>query len=186
MISTTTRQSARLFLIGGPDLRSYAAGADLNTDDHPRIEFNAPRYLYARTTALILADIIEHLESGYRRVPLSLEPPAAVTDELVEVPSLNLRVRAPGISSEDWKLEWLVSRSSFKDVDSLLQVGVTSQRLLEWRSDAVTTRAQAVNPEMSIRKGRLQDRVHAREKIRGRRRSTELIGLGGAPNCACE
>ena len=35
--------------------------------------------------------------------------------------------------------------SSFKDVDSLLQVGATSQRLIEWRSGAVTTRAQAVS-----------------------------------------
>ncbi len=41
------RDLVRTFLMGGPELTRYASGVPLNTDDRPRIEFNAPRNLYA-------------------------------------------------------------------------------------------------------------------------------------------
>jgi spermidine synthase len=47
------------------EAREYAAGAPLNTDDRPRIEFSAPRALFASTVGRNLEEIREH------RVPIA-------------------------------------------------------------------------------------------------------------------
>ncbi len=39
-----------LYLLEDADLDTFAAGANLNTDSHPVLEFHAPRFIYANTT----------------------------------------------------------------------------------------------------------------------------------------
>jgi spermidine synthase len=51
----------RKFLMGGARLANYTAGARLNTDDRPLIEFNAPRNLYAVTSHTNQVSIVQHL-----------------------------------------------------------------------------------------------------------------------------
>ena len=47
-----------------------SAAAPLNTDDRPRVEFNAPRYLYAETTLDNLARLIEQRPPTSQPVPV--------------------------------------------------------------------------------------------------------------------
>lgn len=48
------------FLLGDAELRQLAAGARVHTDDHPHLEFSAPRNLYRDTAASNLALLRQH------------------------------------------------------------------------------------------------------------------------------
>jgi spermidine synthase len=57
------------FLLGDADLRALAAGARVNTDDHPYLEFSAPRHLYDDTAKDNLALIRRY--GGAAQLPIS-------------------------------------------------------------------------------------------------------------------
>src|SRR6185369_2635147 len=61
---------ASLYLLEDGDLDTFAAGAAMNTDSHPLLEFHAPRFIYANTTDANFAA----LTSVQKKVP----PPAFV------------------------------------------------------------------------------------------------------------
>ncbi len=53
---------ARMFLFGPDETRGFAGGAELNTDGHPRVEFNAPRSLYRETTFANMERMVAFLD----------------------------------------------------------------------------------------------------------------------------
>jgi tetratricopeptide (TPR) repeat protein len=57
------------FLLGDAELRALAAGARTNTDDHPYLEFSAPRHLYDETEKDNLAMIRRY--GGAPRLPIA-------------------------------------------------------------------------------------------------------------------
>lgn len=59
------------FLMGGKAIREYTAGAVINTDDHPIVEFHGPRTIGIKTQALNLESIRPYLESVTKYVDLS-------------------------------------------------------------------------------------------------------------------
>lgn len=61
------------FLLDDPALRALAAGAHVHTDDHPRLEFSAPRNLYRDTAETNRALLLRY--RGTAGAPLRMEPP---------------------------------------------------------------------------------------------------------------
>ncbi|MCP4203463.1 MAG: hypothetical protein GY769_16215 [bacterium] len=51
---------ARMLLLDSGAARTFGADAPANTDEHPRVEFNAPRNMYRETTFANLLELVEH------------------------------------------------------------------------------------------------------------------------------
>jgi spermidine synthase len=82
---------ARLFLLDNAGVRSFVAGASPNTDDRPRVEFNAPRSLYSETTVENLVSIID---------------PNQPSGSVFEALGLAI-VASPGIeAAAEWRVNW--------------------------------------------------------------------------------
>ncbi len=62
---------ARMYLLGPDELGTFTAGAPLNTDDRPRVEFNAPRNLYSETTLTNMRRLVGALEANPQPVPFA-------------------------------------------------------------------------------------------------------------------
>ncbi len=58
----------RTYLIGGAALKAYTKHARINSDDHPFIEFNAPKNLYSNTSLANIYDLSRFLNN----IPLDL------------------------------------------------------------------------------------------------------------------
>jgi spermidine synthase len=67
---------ATLYAIGGPPLARFVAEAPRHTDDRPRLEFSAPRYLHADTTAENRSRIVDAARGA--EVPRGLAALAAL------------------------------------------------------------------------------------------------------------
>jgi len=67
---------ATLYALGGPALARFVAEAPRHTDDRPRLEFSAPRYLHADTAAENRARIADTARGA--EVPSGLAPLAAL------------------------------------------------------------------------------------------------------------
>jgi hypothetical protein len=139
------QQFLSTFLLGGVELAGYTAGAPLNTDDRPRIEFNAPRNLYTDTSLANLVSMIQLLDKTPLVVPVS--GMAAATADGLDAPSLGLAVSTSESPTEDsWTALWLVERQIVPaDQGGTAQLGIGSQRLLIWREGEIETRVQAVS-----------------------------------------
>lgn len=69
---------ARMLLFGPGETRGFALGARLNTDEHPRVEFNAPRNLYRETTFANMRRMVDFLDGEPVAAPFAgLARPAA-------------------------------------------------------------------------------------------------------------
>lgn len=136
--AASPRLLVQKFLLGGDELARFTAGAALNTDDRPRIEFNAPRALYAETSLENLRAIVRHRSGRLLEAPVSgLATPTA---RGLFSPAMHLEVRTAGAPAEDdWEAAWLEVMTLGADG----QFGVGSQRLLTWREGDVETEVQA-------------------------------------------
>jgi spermidine synthase len=66
------RQLLQAFVLGPGNVGRFVAGAALNSDDRPRVELNAPRYLFGDTLFSNLRALLE--ASGGARLPVGGEP----------------------------------------------------------------------------------------------------------------
>ena len=122
------------YLFGGETLRSYSAGAPLNSDDRPRIEFNAPRNLYTSTVVENKVNIVSHLAGAEVSVPVT--DLALVGENELDVPAFGLTLRSnTPLGADDWRAEWLLQRRRIADAgdfDSLFDE--RSQGVLVWQN----------------------------------------------------
>lgn len=126
------RDLVRLYLLGGGALRAYTGGAQLNSDRHPIVEFNAPRNLYAATERRNLELMFEFLRSQDLSVPVRRL--LALTDDAIEATAFDARVSAPASGFiEVQSAHWLVSHRRFEHGER--EWGVGSQRRLVWQED---------------------------------------------------
>lgn len=135
----------RKFLLGGAELASYTAGAPLNTDDRPRIEFNAPRNLYANTSFVNQVSIVQHL--GGAESPVPVVKMAAATPGGLKAPALGLAVSTnAALAEDDWQTSWLVERQLLPtNKKGKPKVIVASHALLAWQKGEVETRVFALH-----------------------------------------
>ena len=127
-----------LLLLTPELLRGYAPNAQLNTDDRPGIEFDAPRALFTNTSAENLADIIEQQRGRPMAAPIS--DLLLVNDGVLVASAMGLSVRGVEISEMNkartqWLLTWQrQSASSRHDL-----VGVGSELTLSWQDGPIKT-----------------------------------------------
>ena len=147
------------YLMNERQLAGFVAGAQRNTDDRPRVEFNAPRALYADTGTQNMHKLTRRPDGGSFFAPVrSMATPLG--DELLDVPSFSLKVQTgaaatPGNWQTLWIVEWTLP--SLEKDDEAPQAGVRSTRLLAWLEGGVETRIEA----------QTLDSVQEADKLRG-------------------
>jgi hypothetical protein len=133
------RDLAEKFVMSGTELANYTAGAPLNTDSRPLIEFNAPRNLYAETLESNSRDMILSLGNGPVGVPIAewIVP----TMDGISAPVIDLAISAKQSAGElNWKSDWLIDRSLADSEDGGgSQSGVATKHVLSWREGDVET-----------------------------------------------
>ncbi len=122
----TFEKIASTFFLGNDDLKAYAGDAPLNTDDRPRLEFSAPRYLYSQTTEKNLTGIVKFLAGRSVLPPVS----GLVRSERggLAVPSIGMVIRPGKASIEKVNAALAVTRQI--TVNGAIAVG--TQHLLQW------------------------------------------------------
>jgi len=130
---TSLGKIATMFLCDQQYLDEYCRDAPFNTDDRPRVEFNAPQNLYQLTTEEVLRDLF------YNREVLFVTPPitnvALVIDRSIHAFTVDITVKThepppPGSWRAGYQAWSKLYRSGEGGVDML---GVGSQMQLEWR-----------------------------------------------------
>jgi len=151
----SARDLARLHLLSGDQLKSYVAGAQLNTDDEPRIEFSAPRNLYAQTTRANMVSIATHMRGQPIVLPITgLARPSASG---VDVQAMELDLVFPDRSTvSDLLARWLAWREP-QVVDGEDYIGIGSSRQVQWRELGVPHMLRAILVEQQPTAAEMDD-----------------------------
>lgn len=129
------------FVIADGDVRGYAAGAELNTDRYPRIEFNAPRSMYSGG-GNSLADMVGFLDG--RRQALPVVDQVTRTESGMSAHSMRLLVESqPQDDLDEVRADWFVSRK-FYYVGERKVIFVTDQRELSWREGTTEIKVEVL------------------------------------------
>jgi len=132
----------RHFLASGDDLSTYVSGAPLNSDDHPKIEFNAPRSMYSGRSSENLMDIVRFIDRKKFQLPLFNH--YILTDSGLDALFMDLRVAtAPRSGFERVKANWRVWRE-IVNTDIGTDFGVADERELAWRESGVNVSMQVL------------------------------------------
>jgi spermidine synthase len=150
---STPRDLMLHYLLGDSEVREFAAGARLNTDDRPQVEFHAPRSMYDHFSADNLAFIVAPVEGKKLSIPLTGQfvPDASGLDAR----AMNLEIKAvSGAGFDHPEADWLVWRKFFKQEQRQV-VGVAEQRELSWNEPGATfhlgVRQQDTPPDTAAR-----------------------------------
>ena len=177
MMTSVGRESlekiASAYLLGNAELKKYAGDASLNTDDRPRLEFSAPRYLYSRTTEKNLAGIMKFLGSG------SVTPPVKgltrVGNGVLEIPSLELKVHPSSAPIEDVKIVFAVNHQMEKDGI----MTAVAQHLLQWREGGAALISLAASTHAEPWAAQEREAVLSSAMTRGKIEKGEVTLPGG-------
>ncbi len=135
---------ALTYLLDREGLDVFSEGAEMNTDDRPRLEFGAPRNLYRSTTELNVRDLTRRSSNGLFPVPVSRM--VSRSDDGFDASALGLRVETSGlVDGSEWEAQWLIGKTLLTDEESGFRlVGSSSRRGLRWIDEGVEMRVQAV------------------------------------------
>ena len=126
------RDLVMTYLFGGETLSRYVRGARINSDNHPVIEFSAPRNLYAPTTQQNMADIFEFLEG--RKKPAPVVGMVRQRSDELDAGFMGLKVATnEGKSVSEVEPQWLVSQLLLENNGTKTYGVVGSERVLTWR-----------------------------------------------------
>jgi spermidine synthase len=130
------------FLISDDPLQRYTSGAEPNTDERPRIEFNAPVSMYARRSTPILQDIVE--ATRYDRFRLPLQNELTRTPSLLRNNAMELEVSSnPDADFENLQSNWWLWRV-LQPTESGTSVAVADFREMYWNEKDGQIRVQLV------------------------------------------
>lgn len=122
------RDLVRLYLVGGEALRQFTIGARRNTDRHPVVEFNAPRYLYAAGEEDNMNLLFGFL--GGKDLSVPVERLLEWHPGRIQSPALGLDIALPAEPEVRLRsAHWLVAHSPLQDGG----YGLASQRRLLWQ-----------------------------------------------------
>lgn len=137
------RELGRHFVFNDAQTRAFAKGAPLNTDDYPRIEFHAPKQLYASTTDTNLAAMAQFHRAKTVSVPIRNLVDTTATGFSARALGLKIRTVQPPTDdgwNTDWQLLWTQSPSSVPGLDA---IALASRQVLSWsegdKGEAETT-----------------------------------------------
>ncbi len=107
-----TAALARMFLLDDAGVRSFVSDSVLNTDDRPRVEFNAPRNLYSETTVENLVAIIDHLDGRSLTVPLEGLARTRSNGAFFDAIGLSIELPPGTRAHAEWKVNWTALKGS--------------------------------------------------------------------------
>jgi spermidine synthase len=129
---------ARLFLLGDRESESFVRGALPNTDNHPRIEFHAPRNLYAETTLPNMIAAVEHLDTRSQVVPFAGLDRYEPTTGSFSAFGLEIAADSAAAARAEWQVTWTTAIPA--EPGGLPRVGVGSRRVIHL--DLANSRAE--------------------------------------------
>ncbi|MBE9548603.1 MAG: fused MFS/spermidine synthase [Proteobacteria bacterium] len=136
------RDLVRLYLFGGELLSSYISGSEINSDDKPVIEFNAPRNLYTSTTRQNMTNIIEYL--GGRKEPVPVAGMVNQSTQYLDARFMDLKIyRHDGLVPNDIRSQWLVSQLLPEERGVRNSDMTGSERVMSWKEGPAMFRIQA-------------------------------------------
>ena len=102
------RDIVRKFLATSSQARDFSSKAPFNTDDHPRIEFNAPRHYFESTVNQNINAIITQQKGVYFRVPID----SGIVDksDSVDVSAMGIKISSPGSQMKNVSFEWRIKQ----------------------------------------------------------------------------
>ena len=137
---------ATLYALGGPALARFVADAPRHTDDRPRLEFSAPRYLHADTARENRAQIVDAARGG--EVPSGLAALATLAASPPPGATLERARMLEHAGSHGWAMDLYrqgleQSRFDTEDYEGLVRAALKSGRASEAEE---FLRAQAAGP----------------------------------------
>jgi spermidine synthase len=124
------RDLVRLYLMGGELVSDYASGAEINSDNYPVIEFNAPKNLYADTTQQNTTSIFEYLDGRSQSVPIT--GLVGVNQSGVDASFMGLQILGrDAISSIE--PHWLIRQLLVEDKGRKIYGFIDTGRVLSWK-----------------------------------------------------
>jgi spermidine synthase len=136
------RDLVRLYILGGDTLSNYVKGADANTDNHPVIEFNAPRNLYRPTSRQNMAHIFQYL--GGRKYPVPLTGLAYQSTEYLAADFMRLKIgKDDGQDATGLMPRWLIHWQPIETSEGW-QYGVSGERVLTWQEGGTAFYIKAI------------------------------------------
>ena len=149
------------FLFSGDSVKDYAAGAEPNTDDRPRIEFNAPRSMYTGSGKANLMDIAETVDE--QRYELPIKDVVDLTTSQLRATSFGLAIAGQSATPfENVQAEWWIWRKIMKQ-DGGSFLGVADERLLSWTEGSTSNWLALLNhdtpPDSEVRQDTMLRRL---------------------------
>lgn len=173
----SAQQLLQHFIVGGEALKQYVAGAPINSDKHPIVEFNAPRNLYASTERSNLESVFKFLNGQNISVPVV--GLYTLDQERLSAPSLGLDILAVEEwemteISERWLQAWQPIVSDEKEAFKRASLG-----LLTWREGETEYYLQASSHTESIPSSELVLLLSALMRSDGEANGEFLLNSGG-------
>jgi spermidine synthase len=158
------------FTMGEDMLKKFVAGAPLNTDNRPRIEFSAPRSIYKRTAVKNHNEIVRFLPFALPRVGGMVEE----VDGITRVPFFKLEASLPDI----WRLNYAgfsIKNDPFDEkAERRAYISKGVMTFVEWQRGGVERPGLPAEMEAYVKREfgeraegvlRLRTEVHGTEKI---------------------
>jgi len=143
---------APMFLFDQEFLEEYCRDAPFNTDDRPRVEFNAPQNLYRFTTEKVLRELFQ--SDGIMRVYPPIANTVRVSDRAIDAFTVGVKIQTDERLERDmWRAEYQAwSKLIHTDGGGPDILGFGSHLDLEWRDGEYENRLDAlhVDHEMSL------------------------------------
>jgi len=120
------------YVLDDQRIRNLAANGRINSDDHPYIEFNAPRFLLSNTHSKNLKFLYDNQTVHNIRVPVNNL--AVADDDGWEIAAANLHLQPQSSQSTRPQGTWLIQHRRSDDEENVF---VKNNVMLEWQ-DAVS------------------------------------------------
>jgi spermidine synthase len=122
----------RLYLFGGELLSRYVRGSNINSDNHPVIEFSAPKNLYALTSRQNMSDIFEYLQG--KQEPAPVTGMVQLFPDHLDAYFMDLKIaNRRGITAGSLRPQWLVDQILPAESATGTYGMVGSERVLTWQ-----------------------------------------------------
>ena len=118
-----------LYVFGGDQLSRYVAESEINSDERPVMEFNAPRHLYSISETTNVNNIFAYLQGRQHTVPLT--DMVVLTENHLHAPFLSLKITRSESALAGINAAWKIDRPRVK-INGASMVGMGSERLLSW------------------------------------------------------
>jgi len=157
------RDIVRKFLATSTQAKDFSSSAPFNTDDQPRIEFNAPKQYFESTVNQNLNAIIKQQQGAYFRVPI--DSGINEISDAVNIPAMGIRISSPLSHMGNANFEWRIKQVylSTEENKSTKHLASGTERVLTWADshDNTLNRLQSFHVPVQLPKDALQQHLES-------------------------